>query len=157
MMRRLRAPAVLVLIVGAGLVAVVSVLPRAIRRNRGLLRTGMAKRYNDFTRKTAGSEHSPFALLTHVGRRSGQTYETALGACEYGDGFLLPLGYGPQTDWYRNIMAAGTCRLAWKGRTYSLERPETVTGSDVVRAWPLRQQLTLKAAGMDTFVWLHPA
>ncbi|MBV8346577.1 MAG: nitroreductase family deazaflavin-dependent oxidoreductase [Mycolicibacterium sp.] len=83
----------------------------------------MPQRYNDFTRKSAGSQRSPFALLTHVGRRSGRTYQTALGACGYGDGLVLPLGQGPQSDRYRNVMASGTAQLAWKGQTHLLERP----------------------------------
>ncbi len=107
------------------------------------------------TRKSAGTQRSPFALLTHVGRRSGRTYQTSLGACSYGDGFLLPLGYGPQTDWYQNVMAAGSCELAWKGRTYQLDRPEPISGPKVLRAWPLRQRITLQAAGIHDFLYLH--
>jgi hypothetical protein len=68
------------------------------RQNHHLLSSGVSKKYNDFMRKTAGSPRSPFALLTHVGRRSGRTYETALGAYSYGDGILLSRGYGNQTD-----------------------------------------------------------
>jgi len=148
--------ALAVLTLGGGAVlTTVSVLPRVVRRNRELLRGGAAQRYNDFTRKSAGTERSPFALLTHLGRRSGRTYQTALGAHAYGDGFLLPLGYGTKTDWYRNVMAARTCQLAWKGHTYQLERPEMLCGRDVVQAWPLRQRITLRLAGIHDFVWLH--
>ena len=70
--------------------------------------------------------------MTHEGRRSGRTYQTSLGTCPYGDGFLLPLGYGPHTDWYQNIMAAGACTLEWKGHTYQLERPEVMSGPEAV-------------------------
>jgi len=34
-------------------------------------------------------------LLTHVGRRSGRTYQTPLGAYRLGDGFVFALFYGP--------------------------------------------------------------
>lgn len=153
--RWLSRSAVVLLGVGGTVVGIVSVLPRVVRRNRGLLRLGVSQRYNDFTRKTAGSRRSPFALLTHVGRRSGRTYETALGACSYGDGFLLPRAYGSPTDWYQNVMAAATCQLAWKGRTYQLERPQLVSGPEAVRAWPVRQRITLRLAGIRDFVWLH--
>ena len=72
------------------------------------------------TRKVSGTSRSPWGLLTHVGRRSGRTYQTSLGTYDYGDGFLLPLGYGTHTDWYQNLMAAGTCELAWKGHIHHL-------------------------------------
>ena len=112
-------------------------------------------RYNDMTRHISGTERSSWGLLTHVGRRSGRTYQTSLGTCGYGDGFLLPLGYGPHTDWYRNLLAAGTCTLAWKGRTYQLERPELISGSEPMQAWRKRDQILLRLAGMHDFVWLH--
>jgi hypothetical protein len=79
--------------------------------------------YNAARLKHAGSERSITAILTHVGRRSGNTYQTPLGAAAYGDGFVLAIFFGADTDWCRNVMAAGTCTLTWKGQTYQLERP----------------------------------
>jgi hypothetical protein len=75
-----RVAVVLLLAVGVSVLTTVSLLPRIVRRNRNLLRLGVAKRYNDMTRKSAGTQRSPFALLTHVGRHSGRTYQTSLGA-----------------------------------------------------------------------------
>ena len=97
---------------------------------------GVLRWYNGTRLKRAGSEHSATAILTHVGRRSGRAYETPLGAAGYGDGFVLSLAYGPGTDWCRNVMAAGRGTLAWKGQTYELERPEIISGPQVLRAWP---------------------
>jgi deazaflavin-dependent oxidoreductase (nitroreductase family) len=137
-------------------------LPRIARRhrdvlfNRGWFRKFLTT-YNGMTRKISGTERSSWGLLTHVGRRSGRVYETSLGTSPYGDGFLLPLGYGPQTDWYRNLMAAGTGTLTWRGRTYQLERPELISGPEVQRAWPFTSRIMLKLAGMHDFVWLHLA
>jgi deazaflavin-dependent oxidoreductase (nitroreductase family) len=136
------------------------VLPRVFRRNRDrMLKIGPFKkaitRYNDMNRHISGTERSSWGLLTHVGRRSGRTYQTSLGTCTYGDGFLLPLGYGPHTDWYRNLLAAGTGRLAWKGRTYHVERPELISGPEPMRAWRKPERVLLHLAGMHDFVWLH--
>ncbi len=151
-----------VVVVGLGglVLAWLVLLPRVFRRNRDLmLRVGPLKRfltaYNDFTRKVSGTERSSWGLLTHVGRRSGRIYQTSLGTLPYRDGFLLPLGYGPHTDWYRNLMAADKCTLAWKGRTYRLERPGLISGPDVLRAWPLGSRILLKLSGIHEFVWLH--
>jgi deazaflavin-dependent oxidoreductase (nitroreductase family) len=155
-----RTALVVVLALGGVVLAWLVLLPRIFRRNRDLLvRLGPFRsfltRYNAMTRKISGTERSSWGLVTHVGRRSGRTYQTSLGIYPYGDGFLLPLGYGPHTDWYRNIMAAGVCTLAWKGRTYQLERPEVMSGPEVVRAWPMRDRILLRIAGIHDFVWLH--
>jgi deazaflavin-dependent oxidoreductase (nitroreductase family) len=154
-----------VLAVVSGLAAVVLawlvVLPRIVRRNRDMLLgrgpfRKLVHRYNDTTRTICGTERSSsWGLLTHIGRRSGRVYRTPLGAHPYGDGFLLPLGYGTHTDWYRNLMAAGTCELAWNGHSYRLERPELVSGVEAMGAWPMRDRMLLRMAGMHEFVWLH--
>ena len=135
-------------------------LPRIFRRHRDLLiRFGPFKafltRYNAMTRNISGTERSAWGLVTHEARRSGRTYHTSLGTCPYGDGFLLPLGYGAHTDWYQNIMAAGACTLEWKGHTYQLERPEVMSGPEAVLAWPMRDRILLRLAGIHDFVWLH--
>jgi deazaflavin-dependent oxidoreductase (nitroreductase family) len=152
-------PVVVLAVVGMALAWLV-LLPRIFRRNRDqLLSRGLfnrfLKKYNDTTRKISGTPRSSWGLLTHVGRRSGHVYQTSLGTNTYGDGFLLPLGYGPHTDWYRNLMAAGACTLAWKGRTYQLERPELISGPEAMRAWPLGSRILLQLAGIHDFVWLH--
>jgi deazaflavin-dependent oxidoreductase (nitroreductase family) len=149
-----------VLAVGGVVLTWLVVFPRVFRRNRDrMLEIGLLKKfltsYNAMTRHISGTERSSWGLLTHVGRRSGRTYQTSLGTCTYGDGFLLPLGYGTHTDWYRNLMAAGTGTLAWKGSTYQLERPELISGSDPMHAWRLRDRILLHLAGMHDFVWLH--
>jgi deazaflavin-dependent oxidoreductase (nitroreductase family) len=138
------------------------VFPRVFRRHRSLLLSigplrGLLNSYNNMARKIAGTPWSSWGLLTHVGRRSGRTYQTSLGALPYSDGFLLPLGYGTHSDWYRNLMAAGTATLAWNGCIYQLERPELISGSDVVRAWSMRDRLFLRLAGIHDFVWLRTA
>ncbi|WP_157121368.1 nitroreductase family deazaflavin-dependent oxidoreductase [Nocardia miyunensis] len=155
----------IVVAVGAsGVVAVAMawlvLLPRVFRRNRdALLRYRPVKKVltvcDDLACKVAGTERSSWGILTHVGRRSGRVYRTPLGAHPFGDGFLLPLGYGPNTDWYRNLVAAGTCELTWKGATYPLEQPEVVSGPEIMRSWPMRDRLLLRMAGMRCFVWMH--
>ena len=151
---------VVMLAVGGVAVAWLVVLPRIVRRNRDVLfkRCWFKKfltTYNGMTRKISGTERSSWGLLTHVGRRSGRVYQTSLGTNPYGDGFLLPLGYGPQTDWYRNLMAAGSGTLAWRGRTYQLERPELISGPEAMLVWPLASRIMLRLTGIHDFIWLH--
>ena len=151
-----------VVLVAAGLVGVLAavlaspvVMPRIIRRHPDWLRFTAFKRYADFRRRHAGHRHSATALLTHVGRRTRTTYQTPLGAQPHGDGFVVSLPYGSQTDWCRNVMAAGMCKLTWKGHTYELERPEIVSGSQVFPALPAWQRIMLQGGGIRDFLWLH--
>ncbi len=131
------------------------VMPRIIRRHPGLLQLGVFKSYAEFRRKRAGRRHSVTALLSHTGRRSGKTYQTPLGAQPYGDGFVVSLPYGKHTDWCRNVIAAGTCRLAWRGQTYQLGRPEVISCEQVFPNLRVRQRILLKGAGIQQFLWLH--
>jgi deazaflavin-dependent oxidoreductase (nitroreductase family) len=145
----------------AGGTALVNLLfPRLIRHNFDRIRgnatlSAALHRFNAVRLKTAGTTRSDFAILTHAGRRSGRTYQTPLGAHTFGDGVILPLAYGSQTDWYRNVLAAGKCTLAWEGRTYALERPEIISGPEVMRSWPITAQIMMRAGGIHDFLWLH--
>ena len=60
----------------------------------------------------------PFALIRHVGRRSGKPYETVIWAWRLGEGFVIALTYGPEVDWYRNMRAAGGGTLVWHKRVW---------------------------------------
>ena len=63
------------------------------------------------------------ALLTHTGRRSGRTYVTPVGARRAGDEVLIPLTFGNQSDWSRNVLAAGRCSLRLEGVEYDATAP----------------------------------
>jgi hypothetical protein len=47
------------------------------------------------------------------------------------DSFLVMLPYGSNTQWLRNVLAAGEATLVTEGRTVRVERPETIPFSDV--------------------------
>jgi hypothetical protein len=120
-LRLFRMLGAVLLALGAAVVAFFS-LPRLARDHMDRVRLsatmmGVLRWYNGTRLKRAGTARSATAILTHVGRRSGRTYETPLGAAAYGDGLVVSLAYGPGTDWCRNVMATGTGTLAWKGQT----------------------------------------
>ncbi|SRR6266540_701145 len=54
------------------------------------------------------------------------------------DGFIIPLTFGADTDWCRNVLAAGQCTLQWHGLSYTVSRPEVVgvaTVRPLVPSW----------------------
>lgn len=75
----------------------------------------------------------PFGLLTHVGRSSGRRYQIPINVFRRRGGFVLCLTYGRDTDWLRNVMAAGSAELSYDGSDYELANPRIV-GRD--QAWP---------------------
>ena len=80
---------------------------------------------NPVTRRFAG-RLAGFALLTHVGRRSGRAYTTPINVFRRGDRYLFALTYGSGVDWVRNVIAAGGCEVVTRGRSIRLVDPELV-------------------------------
>ncbi len=56
---------------------------------------------NPILGRLAGRRRGPFALVKHVGRRSGRHYQTPIIAVPVADGFVIALTYGSHVDWYR--------------------------------------------------------
>jgi deazaflavin-dependent oxidoreductase (nitroreductase family) len=63
------------------------------------------------------------AQVRHVGRRSGREYVTPVGAKVSGDVAVIPLTFGNQSDWAKNVLAAGGCALKVSGRDYQATDP----------------------------------
>lgn len=72
------------------------------------------------------AQHPPFALLTHVGRRSGRSYRITINVFPRPGGFVFSLTYGAGTDWVKNLLAAGGARLRYAGADYRLTNPRIV-------------------------------
>lgn len=94
--------------------------------NGGAMRR-LAIRFGPLARPLAGSRWFPlWAILGHVGRRSGRAYETPVVARPAPDGFLIPLPFGPSTQWAQNLLAAGRGHLRHAGRSFAIDRPEII-------------------------------
>lgn len=94
-----------------------------------------------------------FAIVIHTGRRSGQTYRTPINAFRDGNDYIIALTYGAETDWVRNVEAAGGCELVTRGRRVRLTNPRIVT--DPSRRWaPLPVRLVLGIIGASQYLRL---
>lgn len=67
-----------------------------------------------------------FAVVCHSGRRSGRAYRTPVKLFRHDQRLVIACVYGADSDWVRNVLAAGDCELVHLGRRTSLERPELV-------------------------------
>lgn len=107
---------------------------------------------NRLTIRNAGSAKSQFAILRHVGRRSGKTFETPIMVAPLGDDFVLALTYGPKVDWYRNLQANGKGTLIWRGQTYTIEKLEPLDRNIGLVAHPLHERVILRILKIENFV-----
>jgi deazaflavin-dependent oxidoreductase (nitroreductase family) len=103
---------------------------------------------NPLLRTFANASRGPFAVIRHVGRRSGKPYETTIMVWPRGDGFVIALTYGESVDWYRNMLAAGHCTLLWHGRVYAVGKPEPIDVEAALPAFPPAFRSILRRRGV---------
>jgi deazaflavin-dependent oxidoreductase (nitroreductase family) len=82
-----------------------------------------------------------FAIVAHVGRRSGKVYQTPVNAFRTATGYRIALTYGAESDWVRNVLAADRCTLTVRGKRVALEHPRLVTEADRRWAPPVVRQI----------------
>jgi deazaflavin-dependent oxidoreductase (nitroreductase family) len=67
-------------------------------------------------------------LLRHTGRKSGRQFRTPLNVFPTDSGFAVLLPYGPkETEWLKNVEAAGEATLEHYGRTRRVSRPRVLS------------------------------
>jgi deazaflavin-dependent oxidoreductase (nitroreductase family) len=67
-----------------------------------------------------------FGVVSHTGRRSRRRYQTPVNVFDAPDGYVIALTYGADSDWVRNVLAAGGCELLTRGRRHDLTSPRIV-------------------------------
>ncbi|MEV6067907.1 nitroreductase family deazaflavin-dependent oxidoreductase [Nocardia sp. NPDC052001] len=74
--------------------------------------------------------HLPnYAIVEHTGRSSGKTYRTPVVALIENGALAITLNYGANSDWVRNIQAAGSADVIHRGRRYRMTEPR-ITPAD---------------------------
>jgi deazaflavin-dependent oxidoreductase (nitroreductase family) len=73
-----------------------------------------------------------FAIIHHHGRRSGTAYSTPIAVVptQSTEIFLIGLPWGAKTDWARNVLAAGSATLTWRGLAHVATEPRLVDGME---------------------------
>jgi deazaflavin-dependent oxidoreductase (nitroreductase family) len=117
---------------------------------------------NPHIMKIAGTVRvRPFGIVEHRGRRSGRTYSTPLAVRGFPGGFLIPLTFGPEADWCRNVLSAGECVIRWKGTQYTATEPEIVdaasAGAELRAATSRVERFLLRLMGTRLFLRLLDA
>ena len=102
--------------------------------------------------KIARSSWGPFSNVYHVGRCSGKPYETTIIVIPTADSFVAALTYGPDVDWFRNVSAAGGCKILWHRQVYAIEKIEAMETKTALPYFPGFERMILRLVGIQHFV-----
>jgi deazaflavin-dependent oxidoreductase (nitroreductase family) len=123
-------------------------------RDNRRLRTFVKHFVNPVLRNFTRCAHGPFALLRHVGRKSGKAYEIPIMVWRVDDGFVIALTYGPDVDWLHNLQAAGRGSLRWHKKEYNFQKPEPIEVKAALMPLPPFIRFVLRLRGEHDFVKL---
>jgi deazaflavin-dependent oxidoreductase (nitroreductase family) len=96
----------------------------------------------------------PLAVVHHVGRKSGKPYHTPVLAFPSRTGFVIPMPYGRDVEWARNVLAASECGLVQMGRRSRLHHPRIVGFKVAEPHLPLMARAALRVANLPGYVLL---
>ena len=96
----------------------------------------------------AGGRTSEIGTIEHVGRISGIRRLTPVHPEATSDGFRIIVPLGPQSQWARNVLTAGHCRLQLHDIVYDLDEPALVPANDV-DALPTAVRRGMAALGFE--------
>jgi deazaflavin-dependent oxidoreductase (nitroreductase family) len=96
----------------------------------------------------------PLAVVHHVGRKSGRHYRSPVVAFRSRDGFVIPMTYGRDVDWARNMVKARGCELEQMGRRFPLRNPRVVGIEGASRYLPPAVRPAFKLANLPGYVLL---
>lgn len=106
----------------------------------------------------------PLAVVHHVGRKSKRSYRTPVVAFPSTTGFVIPMTYGRDVDWARNIIRAHGCEVVQMGRSTRLRNPRIVEFKAAEPRLPAAVRPVLRVANFPGYVLLdreieksHPA
>lgn len=96
----------------------------------------------------------PLAVVHHVGRKSGRRYRTPVVAFPSSTGFVIPMTYGRDVDWARNMVKADGCELRQTGRRFELHNPRIVGFKAAAKHLPAVVRPALGVAAFPGYVLL---
>jgi deazaflavin-dependent oxidoreductase (nitroreductase family) len=130
----------------------------SMRRGRGFTRPpGQSFGISFHPRRRRGRADYRYAAVHHIGRKSGRAYIRPVAAEPIIGGFVTTLPYGVNTDWCRNVLAAGEATLDVRGEAVNVVHPRVVdlasiedqVQTELVRSWKrlrIRQYLRVDRA-----------
>jgi hypothetical protein len=75
-------------------------------------------------RGLSGSGKTEIATLEHFGRKSGTRHLTPIHPVPIEAGFRITVPLGMRSEWAKNVVAAGHCRMQLHDTVYDLDEPQ---------------------------------
>lgn len=108
---------------------------------------------NPIMLRVAGWRHGTYpAIVYHLGRRSGTPYRTPVVAQPIDGGFVIPLPYGSNTDWLRNVLATGHFQLERAGQITNVAALEIIAADEALPLVPDRRRRVWRRFGITEFL-----
>ena len=104
--------------------------------------------------KAAGKRDQTLSALHHTGRRSGREYVVPVWAQRVGQSFYVPLPYGADVDWCRNVLASGGCAIEHDGVRYDTVARAIVPAGDVAPKLAGQRRRMFGLMGVESFLRL---
>jgi deazaflavin-dependent oxidoreductase (nitroreductase family) len=106
-------------------------------------------------RPLAGRRWLPlWAVVRHRGRRSGRAYAVPVAIRASDDAFTIPLPWGSETQWLRNVLVAGACTVRWRGGYHGATAPRVIGAEEAIPVFHPVQRVILRAGGVRSFLRL---
>ena len=100
----------------------------------------------------AGHHLSVFGLIRHVGRTSGRQYVTPVRLVHEDKNFIIPLTYGENSSWYKNLQSTKKMEIMWQGTIYQVGHPKLIELSQGNKKFPWISRVLFKRDGLENFV-----
>jgi len=111
--------------------------------------------FNRITLTLAKSGWGPFSIVHHLGRHSGRAYRTPVLASYIGETIIIPLSYGENVDWLRNILAQGGCEMLRKNKRIAVTNPQVIDSAAAYAILPEKRRKLFERFKLEKFLRLH--
>jgi deazaflavin-dependent oxidoreductase (nitroreductase family) len=117
------------------------------------------KRYTNpmMLRSVASGERGNLGVLLHQGRTSGRAYATPVRIDAIPEGFLVPLPYGTNTDWLKNIQAAKGVTVRFQGHDIPANQPEIIDATSALALLPPSATIAARVMRIKHYLLLRRA
>ena len=123
-------------------------LPRVVAR--------LNKRYTNRLIEPIVRRFSGFAIVGHVGRRSGAAYRTPVNVFECRGSLVVALTYGSSADWAQNVLAGGGS-VRRRDIDFPIESASVVGRDHAWSCMPALVRVALRILRVREFMWIEVA
>lgn len=111
--------------------------------------------FNRITLRFTGTGKGPFSVVYHIGRHSGRIYRTPVLASYVGETIIIPLSYGENVDWLRNVLANGSCEILRQNNWMRAINPIVIDSEMALTILPEKRGKLFKRFNLEKFLRLQ--